>query len=112
MALYFPYLAARGDGELAATWHAGVADDLRTHVATIRMTEAGPPRVHVAAAFQSPAFRVPEGGTEPVREPAGEYVPVAFLRDGRIAVVTPIQDVAGERFGFTFRPYRLEANQE
>ena len=41
-------------------------------------------------------------GDSPTRDPGGEYVPVAFLTDGGLAVVTPIQDERGYRWGFSW----------
>ena len=41
-----------------------------------------------------------------VRDPAGEYVPVVFLSDGDLGVVTPIQNGADGRGGFSW--WRIE----
>lgn len=107
-ALYFPYLVARGDGELAATWHSGTGDSLRANVAYIRVDDrADAPRVTRTDPIDVAAWRRGEGDAPATRDPGGEYVPVVFLRDGRIAVVSPIQDPARDRWGFTFRPYAL-----
>lgn len=38
----------------------------------------------------------------PTRDLAGEYLAMAFLRDGGLAMVSPIQDKAAKRFGFTY----------
>ena len=38
----------------------------------------------------------------PPRTPAGEYIPVLFLADGRLAVATPIQDIVKDRWGFSW----------
>lgn len=98
--MFFPYLAARDAGELAATWFAGRGDSLAAHVARIDVGGDGAPEV-----VEAPAFR-PRSWTPddpPVRDPAGEYLPVIFLADGGLAVASPIQDAAGERFGFAFR---------
>ena len=37
------------------------------------------------------------------RDTAGEYLPIAFLRDGRVAVLSTIQDEQAKRYGFSFR---------
>jgi hypothetical protein len=37
-----------------------------------------------------------------MRSAAGEYLPVAFLRDGSLAVVSPIQNERAGRYGFTW----------
>jgi len=42
-----------------------------------------------------------------VRTTAGEYLQPIFLKDGSLAVVSPIQDVKADRYGFTF--WRFEA---
>ena len=47
-----------------------------------------------------------ESDGEWIRDPAGEYVPVAFLHDGDLGVATPLQDPRTDRFGFTW--WRLE----
>lgn len=50
---YFPYLIARGPGELAATWFSGTNETLRTHVEEIKVSDAGePPQVIEAEPFQ------------------------------------------------------------
>jgi hypothetical protein len=47
-----------------------------------------------------------ESGDLPTRDPAGEYLPVAFLSGGGLGVVSPVQDAPGNRFGFTW--WKLE----
>jgi hypothetical protein len=121
--LYFPYLVARGRGELAATWFSSIGESLRVNLAHVEVGAGvdadadAEPRVAHAEAFPIPAFmdagETPdpvEGGEdgELVRDSAGEYVPVVFLPAARLAVVTTIQDPATDRWGFTFRPYSLE----
>jgi hypothetical protein len=107
--LFFPYLVARGGGELAATWFIGRGESLRANVAYIALGGgADEPRVVAGEPYMFPAFRQANDSTPPVREPAGEYFPALFLRDGRLAVVSTIQDPASDRWGFTFRPYRIE----
>jgi hypothetical protein len=108
--VYFPYLLARGTGELAATWFSGVGDSLRAHLALIEVGAGSDaaPRVTRAAPFSFPAFRRAEEDSTFRRDTSGEYIPIVFLRDGRLAVVTTIQDPANDRLGFTFRPYRIE----
>ncbi len=103
--MFFPYLVARGSGELAATWFSGADDALLVNVALI---EAGSgrdlPRVTKAEPFQQDAWVLSGGARR--RDPAGEYVPVAFLADGSLGVVTPIQNGSEGRGGFTFRKFR------
>jgi hypothetical protein len=108
--LYFPYLIAHGDGELAATWYSGFGDSLAANLAVIVVpdgTRAGP-RVTRAEPFQFAAFGQRDEDAPLTRDTAGEYIPIAFLSDGRLAIVTTIQDPANDRWGFTFRPYRIE----
>ena len=101
---YYPYLTARGQGELAATWFSGGGERLRWHVARIYVQ--GPeaqPRVVEAPALQAECWRAAGAeGSAPVRDTGGEYLPVLFLRDGDLAVVSPIQNPAANRFGFVF----------
>ena len=110
--LYFPYLVARGKGELAATWFSGLRDSIRANAARILVDGVAEhsPRVMRADPFAFPAFSRSDTSASPVRDTAGEYVPILFLRDGRLAVVSTIQDRAQNRFGFTFRPYRIHGD--
>jgi hypothetical protein len=43
-----------------------------------------------------------ENTETPVQTPAGEYIPVIFLPDGNLALVSPIQDARRDRWGFTW----------
>ena len=108
---YFPYLAARGKGELAATWFSGFEEHITVHVARIDVPEdGGTPRLTEAASFAPDTWRFGQkpGGPRK-RDTAGEYVPVAFLKSGRLAVATAIQDDQQKRFGFSFRSIELPA---
>jgi hypothetical protein len=103
---FFPYLVARGRGELAATWFTAAAkdmSDLQWYVA--RIDDVSPdvvPRVVVSAA-QSLESRRPRDKSETLfNDPGGEYLALAFLRDGDLAVVTPIQNRVEKRVGFTW----------
>lgn len=50
---FFPYLIARGHGELAATWSSGKGDSLQAHVATIHVGDGKtPPQVTESQPFQ------------------------------------------------------------
>lgn len=106
--LYFPYLIARGNGELAATWFSGLRDSVRANVARISVSadSSQAPVVRRAERFAFPAVARSDTSAKPLRETAGEYIPILFLRDGGVAVVTTIQDRAQNRFGFSFRPFR------
>ena len=96
---FYPYLIARGKGELAATWFTATMPgyaSLRANVAKLEVSDAGaPPNVRTAS------FEI-DATTGKTPTPAGEYVPAIFLRDGRLAVVTPIQNRPGRRVGFSY----------
>jgi hypothetical protein len=102
---YFPYLVARAKGELAATWFSGRGEQIQVHVARIDVPDDGaPPRMVQAPPFWPDSWRFHEKpGARRNRDTAGEYVPIAFLRDGRLAVVTTIQDDQKQRGGFAWR---------
>jgi BNR/Asp-box repeat len=106
---YFPYLIARGKGELAATWFSGRGERIQVQLARI---DAGAgdatPRVTEAPPFTPDSWQRSQKSGEPRnRDPAGEYAPVAFLLDGRLAVVTTIQDFQEKRLGFAWRTAEL-----
>lgn len=108
--MFFPYLAARGPGELAATWFSGTETTLHAHVARIDLAPGDtPPQVTEAPAFQPDSwnFSPPAAGGPITRNSAGEYLPVLFLKNGGLAVVSPIQKSSEKRFGFTW--WRVEA---
>lgn len=103
---YFPYMVTGPDGTLAATWFDGTGEGLAVRLAYIEPGEGvDPPRVVLAAPFQPDSWVegiVGSGEVQPARHPAGEYVPVLFLTPRVLAVVTPIQDSANDRWGFTW----------
>jgi hypothetical protein len=97
---FFPYLVARGAGELAATWFSANLPDyamLRAHVARITSRGDGAPEVRVAPPV---SFEALDARGNP--QTGGEYLPVAFLRDGTVAVVTPLQNLKAKRLGFSW----------
>jgi hypothetical protein len=101
--LYFPYLAARGPGELAATWFSGSGETLRANVARIDRIDASPaagPSVRSAAPFQLDSW-IPRGESQ-VLATGGEYLPVVFLSDGDLGVAAPILNFTEERRGFSW----------
>ena len=103
---YYPYLIARGVGELAASWLTGQGAALHANVALIRVgPDSTPPVVARAPAFQFESFLLPGFGADGVRESAGEYLPMAFLPDGSLGLVTPIQNASAKRMGFTWRRF-------
>ncbi|MBM4186700.1 MAG: exo-alpha-sialidase [Gemmatimonadetes bacterium] len=105
---YYPYLVARGNGELAASWITGKGAAMRANLARIAVTDSGPPSVALAEPFDFESYTLPGFGPDGTRDAAGEYLPVLFLADGSIGIVTPIQHVAASRMGFMWRRYRLE----
>jgi hypothetical protein len=104
---FFPYLVARGKGELAATWLSATSTDLaglEWRVARIEVGDGGGrPRVLQSPpqSIESRRFTDVAGG-EVHNDAAGEYLPVAWLRDGAIGVVTPIQNLPANRLGFAW----------
>lgn len=101
---YYPYLVAQGAGELAATWFSGAGESLHWQVCRIRADNPnGQPQVIKSAPLRSDSWDIgfiPDG--PPVRSSAGEYLPVLFLQEGDLAVVSPIQNKEMSRFGFSF----------
>jgi len=101
---FFPYLAARRSGEMAATWFSGAFSTLQAHVAALQITNddrkpqvIGPLAVHPDTWERGVASEV----ASVPGDPAGEYLPVMFLKDD-LAVVAPIQNERKKRFGFAF----------
>ena len=96
---FYPYLTARSPGILAATWLTFAGDSLHWRVARIDMRgSADPPRIVASSPMALESWT-----GEPVHADAGgEYLPVALLSDGSVAVVTPIQNERVHRLGFTW----------
>jgi hypothetical protein len=104
---YFPFLTARGTGELAATWFSGAGEALQWHVARIQAAPgAGRPRVAELSGLQTESWTVSDESPAPVRDTAGEYLSVALLSDGDVGVVSPIQNPETKRLGFSFWRFR------
>jgi len=96
--------------ELAATWFTGSRETLQWHAARIEVGDGeARPRVMESAALRTDSWEPPDRpGNPAVRDPAGEYLGLTFLRDGGFAVVSPIQDVLNWRFGFSW--WRFEGH--
>ncbi len=107
---FYPYVVARGHGDLAASWFSGHGETMRAHVARIDASDpAAPPRVIASTPLQLDIWQRGDKPTDPPeRDSAGEYLGLAFLRDGSLAMVSPIQNAAAKRFGFTFWTIRTK----
>lgn len=108
MSAFFPYLVARGSGELAATWFTGDEDKLYVNLALIRdgMTSDASQEIVRADGFEPQTWM--DTVETKARDTAGEYVPVIFLADGDLGVATPVQDAHNDRYGFTWWRFRVE----
>lgn len=106
---YFPDLVVGSSGELAATWFSGVAESLRWHTCAIQFDKgADRPRVILSAPMETEAWtRADEPDHALVRTAAGEYLQPILLKDGSLAVVSPIQDEKTDRYGFTFWRFKV-----
>jgi len=106
---YFPYLVARGRGELAATWFSGWTGTWQVHVARIDVGEGETrPRMIESPPFKPNSWRLNRSWPEDplIRDTAGEYLAITFLRTGGLVVVSPIQNERENRYGFSF--WKLE----
>lgn len=103
---FFPYLTAGPRGQLAATWFTASnnADmhDLQWQLALIEdRPGAANPRTIVTDPRTIESMRPREGqGDKLFNDPGGEYLTAAFLANGSIAVVSPIQNRPANRGGF------------
>jgi hypothetical protein len=102
---YYPYLIARGDGDLGASWFSGKGDSLRANVARIRVGAGAGPLVALVPPFAIESWALPGFGPPDAGDPGGEYLPLVFLTDGSLGLVSPIQHAAAKRMGFTWRRY-------
>ncbi len=95
---FFPYLAAIGHGELAASWFTS-ANNMGVRVAQITI---GTDKPHVLLSEPLPFESWAETDGAWQRDTAGEYAAVTRLSSGDIAVVTPLLDPRVDRMGFSF----------
>jgi hypothetical protein len=102
--LFYPFLTARGSGELAASWFSGVGEELRAHIALIDATGESAPELRSGGPIAVDAWGVM--GAARVRDTGGEYVPVVFLEGNALGLVTPIQNGVDGGQGFAW--YRVE----
>jgi len=106
---YYPYLVARGHGELAATWFSGVGDDLAWHAARLQVRDdSAAPRVIQSSPLPIEVW-IPGSaqGDSLHHRTGGEYLGLTFLHDGGLGVVSPIQHPSAQRVGFTW--WRFDA---
>jgi hypothetical protein len=99
---FFPYMVSSPSGQLAATWFVNEGEKLSARVALFEMPAAGDGKLTIS---KSDLFTISawlENTETPVQTPAGEYIPVIFLPDGKLAVVSTIQDSDRDRWGFTW----------
>jgi hypothetical protein len=89
---HFPYLVARGSGEVAASYFTGTGASLAVQVVYGRVPlDAGEPLALARATpFRQPARSGPPGAVS--ASTAGEYLPLLFLPEGRLAVAAVMQD--------------------
>jgi hypothetical protein len=109
---YFPYLVARGRGELAATWFSGWAGMWQAHAARIDVGEGvAAPRMVESAPLKPDSWRQNRVWPKDPQtsDPAGEYLPILFLRSGGLVVVSTIVNPTEKRFGFSF--WKLEEHR-
>jgi len=101
---YFPYLVARGKGELAVAWFSGRGETLEAHVARIDVARGNTaPRLIESTPLRPDSWGGGRAANDPpYRDTAGEYLGLTFLRDGGLALVSPIQNRPAQRFGFSF----------
>lgn len=97
---FFPYLTARGRGELAATWFTASTNEMKDLQWFAARIDGGRVAVSAPQSLESRRPREPNGPL--FNDPAGEYLAVAFLRDGTVGIVTPIQNIPEGRGGFTW----------
>jgi BNR/Asp-box repeat. len=77
---YYPYLIARGDGDLAATWISGVDDALRWHAARIYVGESDArPRLAQSSPLEINAWSLDRRTGQRHRDTGGEYLAPIFL---------------------------------
>ena len=99
---FYPYLVARNKGELAATWFSTADSTLRAHAALIDVSDNGAPAISATTLVPDSWGLTSRHGNPEERDTGGEYLPITFLRDGSVAVVSPIQNERAGRYGFSW----------
>jgi hypothetical protein len=99
---YYPYLSARRSGELAATWFSGAGAELHWQACLLQLPDRGDPQVTRSSLLTTDSWDMSHAIVKaPVRSAAGEYLAALILRDGNLAVVSPIQNQPEKRYGFS-----------
>ncbi len=99
---FFPYMVAGPGGKLAATWFVKDGHNLSARTALIDISAETNSRLKVQTSDLFTISAWLENTETMTPTPAGEYIPVMFLADGTLAVVSPIQDGEHGRWGFTW----------
>lgn len=101
--LYYPYLVSNGTDQLAATWFSSQDGEMEVHVTVFQFADPASDAAPVVRSTEPlPLDSWVELDGAMVPDAAGEYVPVIFMANGGLAVVTPIQNFEEDRFGFSF----------
>jgi len=95
--IFFPYLTSSSNGQLACTWFTGFGERLSLHAAQITWSSEEP-TLSETVPIQLDIWLKRE---EHIRWTGGEYIPIKFLQNGNLGMVTPIYHVDAQRFGFT-----------
>jgi hypothetical protein len=101
---FFPYLIARGRGELAATWFSGTGKEMGWRAARLTVGDGeSRPRVIQSGLLPIEVWsRISATSDSLFHGTGGEYIAVTFLSDGTLGAVSPIQHPTASRMGFTW----------
>lgn len=103
---FYPFLSSNGTDKLALTWF--VKDEASLSARVAQLTRAptwDSPQVLTAEPFYPDAWDETTEHRNPTA--GGEYIPVKFLAGGDLAVVTPIQNIHDNRWGFSFWRFQV-----
>ena len=89
--------------ELAIAWFSGRGETLQAHVARIDVGRGhAAPRLVESQPLRPDSWGGGRSVNDPAyRDTAGEYLGLTFLSTGGLALVSPIQNRRGQRFGFS-----------
>jgi len=103
---FYPYMESNGGDLLAVTWFSRNGGSLTARLAVIDLKKSDAARrIRLSEPFTPQSWL--EDAENKTLNPAGEYLPVIFLQDGDLAVVSPIQDIHDDRWGFSFWRWRM-----